>query len=662
MIRNRLWKQWFVFLLVAALVAGIPGLAGANGNPEVLFVLDVSGSMGNQTGGVVKLEAAKNSVHTIAPTLSSKGINLGLMHFSGCGNVSRALDPGPNNEGRISQIVNSLSPGGGTPLAQALRQAGRQLQGGSGEKRIVLLSDGEETCGGDPVAVASQFASSSLKIHVIGFDVGSGAASQLRKIAAAGGGKFSQAQNAQQLRDVFEKLSDDLRENLLEKMRSCVELGGGTKESSLRRPNAPRNDGPSVTRSKSSLSAPGLLLQRGAEYVRAWFREADLVSPAYAQNLPGWVEDPSTDYPSSEYLTAVGSAPSLAGAKNKATQGLVEIFSQEIESNETMNEVTREVSTDNSNSFHQTFNLGTTVEVSASGELVGARIERTKDVFNEGRTTYYALAVLDKGEAVSNYGNKLREAREQLKRTYESAQRTDDTINRLRLLATARTQAAETLKYRGYLDVLEALGASEATAESSSDRSDGFGEDGFRSRAEEFGEAVRSKADASEEGGPDTGGSENNDGSSGVDLPTPGTIDRELNTLFQELSISLGEVQLNNVCPGSGFDRQIDREVSQRFTDLGFRTVEDTDGLIKVDGYLSVNYTTRARKSDEAIRWNLTLNLKNTSTDRTFASVNESRVTTGLDKAHVASRTRYEITDWIEKTMNKTIKDKLLST
>ena len=52
--------------------------------------------------------------------------------------------------------VQALEPAGWTPLADALAAAGAQLAPSdtAGEQVVYVVSDGEETCGGDPVAEA----------------------------------------------------------------------------------------------------------------------------------------------------------------------------------------------------------------------------------------------------------------------------------------------------------------------------------------------------------------------------------------------------------------------------------------------------------------------------------------------------------------------------
>jgi hypothetical protein len=73
------------------------------------------------------------------------------------------------------------------------------MAGHIGERNaVVLVSDGEDTCGGDPCAGAAALASAglNLKIHVVGFDVNREQRAQLECIADKGGGLYFQADDS----------------------------------------------------------------------------------------------------------------------------------------------------------------------------------------------------------------------------------------------------------------------------------------------------------------------------------------------------------------------------------------------------------------------------------------------------------------------------------
>ena len=83
-----------------------------------------------------------------------------------------------------------------TPLAASLDAAAADLSGAEGNSVVILVTDGLETCDGDPVAAAANFVRDhpQRKVHVIGFATGSQEVSdQLRQIAVSGNGLFFDA-------------------------------------------------------------------------------------------------------------------------------------------------------------------------------------------------------------------------------------------------------------------------------------------------------------------------------------------------------------------------------------------------------------------------------------------------------------------------------------
>jgi len=120
---------------------------------------------------------------------------------------------GPNTPSRVLPDVQALRPNGMTPIAASLQEAAKDFSGKDGQNNIiVLLSDGEEDCNGDPCAAAKAVhdAGIHLQVNVIGFHVGPKERTQLQCVARAGGGKYYDAANAGELKvatsDVKERI------------------------------------------------------------------------------------------------------------------------------------------------------------------------------------------------------------------------------------------------------------------------------------------------------------------------------------------------------------------------------------------------------------------------------------------------------------------------
>ncbi|RLB18901.1 MAG: hypothetical protein DRG82_02705, partial [Deltaproteobacteria bacterium] len=103
--------------------------------------------------------------------------------------------------------INAISPKGKTPLTAAVRQAAEKLHYNSQRATVVLVSDGLETCGGNPCKLAEKLAMSGVDftVHVIGFDLSKQEQRRLRCLADKTGGLFLAAGNAAALRDALFK-------------------------------------------------------------------------------------------------------------------------------------------------------------------------------------------------------------------------------------------------------------------------------------------------------------------------------------------------------------------------------------------------------------------------------------------------------------------------
>lgn len=132
---------------------------------STVFVVDASGSM---AGG--KLASAKAAVRA---ALSGYDPNQGqeewaLMVFAGCGNI-RLYQPFTTNPADITSKL-TFRASGGTPIAASLRRAAAYLRRAARGKegRIILLSDGGESCRGKPVEAAKSIRRSVRHINLGG--------------------------------------------------------------------------------------------------------------------------------------------------------------------------------------------------------------------------------------------------------------------------------------------------------------------------------------------------------------------------------------------------------------------------------------------------------------------------------------------------------------
>ena len=145
--------------------------------PDTIIVLDVSNSMWGQIDGVAKIFIAREVVGNLVTDLE-EDIDFGLIAYghtskADCGDIELVMPVGDLDSNAFKRAVNQLTPQGRTPLTEAVRQAADHLNYATRSARIVLVSDGVESCDGNPVGLAAELAANALDltVHVIGFDV-----------------------------------------------------------------------------------------------------------------------------------------------------------------------------------------------------------------------------------------------------------------------------------------------------------------------------------------------------------------------------------------------------------------------------------------------------------------------------------------------------------
>jgi Ca-activated chloride channel homolog len=190
----------FLALTLSLLAAARPALAS-----DLVLILDASGSMWGQVEGENKIVIARRVLGGLIDNLPDDE-RVGLVAYGhrtegDCNDIETVTPLAPLDRSRLKATIDALNPKGKTPITRSLEQALDVARGGGGSTTILLVSDGLETCGGDPCATVRLAKQEGLNflLHVVGFDVSGEDTSQLECAAQAGGGLFSSADDAEQL-------------------------------------------------------------------------------------------------------------------------------------------------------------------------------------------------------------------------------------------------------------------------------------------------------------------------------------------------------------------------------------------------------------------------------------------------------------------------------
>ncbi|MFG2682351.1 VWA domain-containing protein [Streptomyces sp. NPDC048392] len=214
--------------LLAALAAGTAFPAGAvdgeptgEDAPQVDLVLDVSGSMRTRDiDGGTRMAAAKQAFNEVLDATPEE-VRLGIRTLgadypgddrkTGCEDTAQLYPVGPLDRTEAKTAVATLSPTGWTPIGPALLKAADDLDGGDGSKRIVLISDGEDTCAPlDPCEVAREIAAKGIGVTIdtLGLVPNTKLRKQLSCIAEATGGTYTSVEHTDELTDKVNQLVD----------------------------------------------------------------------------------------------------------------------------------------------------------------------------------------------------------------------------------------------------------------------------------------------------------------------------------------------------------------------------------------------------------------------------------------------------------------------
>ncbi len=191
-------------------------------NVDIDLILDVSGSMNKMDGNKPQIQSAREALSAAIATIP-EGAHVGLRVYGhrvgqadkagSCKDTELVVPLGPPNTALIQEKANALTPLGYTPIAYSLEQSKADFDlTREAKKSIILLSDGEETCGGDPVAVITQMraAGFDVVVHTIGINADSVTLKQLQEIATAGGGKYFDARGVDGLKQSIASATQDV--------------------------------------------------------------------------------------------------------------------------------------------------------------------------------------------------------------------------------------------------------------------------------------------------------------------------------------------------------------------------------------------------------------------------------------------------------------------
>lgn len=191
---------------------------------HISILLDASGSMNAKINGKSKMDSAKEAIQSFGDKLPKNAeVSLRVYGHKGTGsNEDKQLSCSSTEEifhgqgvqtDQIKAALEDVNPAGWTPIANALESVKQDIDPETTDSVVYVVSDGIETCGGNPVQVAKELHQSKVKtvVNIIGFDVDNEGQKMLRQVAASGGGEFTSIDNDEALKNYLNKAYEKLR-------------------------------------------------------------------------------------------------------------------------------------------------------------------------------------------------------------------------------------------------------------------------------------------------------------------------------------------------------------------------------------------------------------------------------------------------------------------
>ncbi len=151
---------------------------------RVLFVLDGSGSMNAEWDGSLRIQIAKEKLTDLIDSMKINGnVEFALRvyghqyhyKFRNCTDSKLEVPFQKHNHSILARKLLAIKPQGTTPIAYSLEQATKDFpNSGNYRNVIILITDGLESCDGDPCAIALGLQKKGifLKPFIVGLGVG----------------------------------------------------------------------------------------------------------------------------------------------------------------------------------------------------------------------------------------------------------------------------------------------------------------------------------------------------------------------------------------------------------------------------------------------------------------------------------------------------------
>jgi len=207
-------------------------LNGINQKEYFVIILDQSSSMAESLNTQkTKMEGAKDAIRNFVKSLPLY-IQVGMFTYGkeSCSPLDEVHSPFEiGGRRRILSQLEEIEPSGATPIAASLAAFRELIQDKKGRFHVLLVTDGVESCDGDPIEEAKKLIALNdlhlgVNLSVVGLGVNQKEAKELIKIAQASNGKYYSINKEEEFQKLFQTPLEEMIENYKEMVCLQVEV------------------------------------------------------------------------------------------------------------------------------------------------------------------------------------------------------------------------------------------------------------------------------------------------------------------------------------------------------------------------------------------------------------------------------------------------------
>lgn len=206
------------------------------------ILIDASGSMAAKAGSKTRMDAAKDAVMEFAKQVPEnatislrvyghKGSNSDADKKISCSSTENLYNES-FDEKTFQQALGQVKPVGWTPIALGLQAVKDDIPENTDNVVVYVVSDGIETCEGEPVKEAENLVSADIQtvVNIIGFDVDNEGQTLLKEVANAGNGEFTYVNSEKELNDYMRAQYEEIQQQWTEWKEAGKEQAFNLKE------------------------------------------------------------------------------------------------------------------------------------------------------------------------------------------------------------------------------------------------------------------------------------------------------------------------------------------------------------------------------------------------------------------------------------------------